>query len=558
MAATDKDGGTGFVSQTVTVTNVAPKPVIHGLPKGKGGIPTSPEGTRIALNATVTDPGTADVLAGITLAWSVSKDGKDYTSGTGADFTFTPDDDATYVVSLTATDKDGPKRSGQTTTSAIISVVNVPPTLLISGPATVDEGSVYTLGLSASDPGADTIRYWSINWGDGTVPDQVPGSASSATHIYQDDTPPLGLKKVFVITAMATDEDGTYAAAKGVRVTGNNLAPTAGVVGPADGVPGQPRNFTLSADDPSSVDQAAGFTFQINWGDKSKQPAVTGLSGTTLDHVYTAAGTFVVSVTATDKDRGTSTTTTTSITIAAVELQDGGATLAAGGTTKDDTIVFSPTDVQGGVRVTINGVDQGTFYPTGRLLAYGQAGTDNIRVVRTAIGKTLVSVAIPAVLFGGAGKDTLDVAASGSDGNILVGGDGDDILIGSSGRDVLIGGGGSDSLFGGGGDDVLIGGTTDFDANVAALLAIAAEWGRTDAHASTRASHLITGQGGLNGSYGLNISTVHDDGAFDDLVGDTAKSKARDLFFATTAASSGAVKDLVEDVDGVGIIYPLL
>src|SRR5262249_32601497 len=163
-----------------------------------------------------------------------------------------------------------------------INVVNVPPTLTVSGPATADEGSVYTLALAHSDPGADTIRYWTINWGDGTADEQVKGSAPFATHAYQDDRPISDLAKGFIITATATDEDGTWAA-KAPRVRGINLAPTAGVTGPASGVRGQARTFTLGAADPSPVDQAAGFTFKINWGDHSRQ-TVTGLGGVTADH----------------------------------------------------------------------------------------------------------------------------------------------------------------------------------------------------------------------------------------------------------------------------------
>ena len=51
-------------------------------------------------------------------------------------------------------------------------------------------------------------------------------------------------------------------------MTVNNEDPTtAGIAGPSTGVPGQPLSFTLTADDPSATDDAAGFTFTMNWGD---------------------------------------------------------------------------------------------------------------------------------------------------------------------------------------------------------------------------------------------------------------------------------------------------
>src|SRR5439155_11709795 len=68
---------------------------------------------------------------------------------------------------------------------------------------------------------------------------------------------------------------------------------------------------------------------------------------------------------------------------------------------------------------------------------------------------------------------------------------------------------------------ILIGGSTNYDANVSALLALMKEWSRTDADYNTRVKHLSgTLTGGLNGSsYFLNTTTVHDDNAVDSLYG---------------------------------------
>ena len=84
----------------------------------------------------------------------------------------------------------------------------------------------------------------------------------------------------------------------------------------------------------------------------------------------------------------------------------------------------------------------------------------------------------------------------------------------------LLGGGGADRLVAGEGGDILIGGTTDFDTNAVALTAMLAEWGRTDLSYQDRIAHLMgTVSGGLNGSYLLNATTVHDDAAVDQLYG---------------------------------------
>ena len=46
---------------------------------------------------------------------------------------------------------------------------NVAPTIALSGNASINEGASYSLTLGAiTDPGADTVTQWLIDWGDGT------------------------------------------------------------------------------------------------------------------------------------------------------------------------------------------------------------------------------------------------------------------------------------------------------------------------------------------------------------------------------------------------------
>lgn len=121
------------------------------------------------------------------------------------------------------------------------------------------------------------------------------------------------------------------------------------------------------------------------------------------------------------------------------------------------------------------------------------------------------------VVLGGAGADTITANILG---NAISGNGGNDTLIGDEGEDILIGGAGADLLRGGDGHDVLIGDQTDFDANVIALMALVAEWGR-NATFQARIDHL-TGVApfGLNGSYFLTPSTVHNKPAIDRLLGE--------------------------------------
>src|SRR5436305_15273854 len=83
---------------SIAVTNAAPTATIIGAPA------SSPEGTTLSLTATVSDPGGADTF---TYAWAATKNGSAYASATTPGFSFTPDDNGSYVVALTVTDDDG-------------------------------------------------------------------------------------------------------------------------------------------------------------------------------------------------------------------------------------------------------------------------------------------------------------------------------------------------------------------------------------------------------------------------------------------------------------------
>jgi Ca2+-binding RTX toxin-like protein len=147
----------------------------------------------------------------------------------------------------------------------------------------------------------------------------------------------------------------------------------------------------------------------------------------------------------------------------------------------------------------------GPFKPTGRIIAFGQGGNDQI-VVSSAITLT-------AELHGGTGNNLL---VGGGGDNILVGGSGANILIGSGKHNVLIGGLGSDLLIGSG-DDLMIAGATAYDANSVALGAILAEWDRPLALAS-RIADLSTGISANGQTIALNAATILNDLAVDILM----------------------------------------
>src|SRR5205823_4888309 len=92
LVVTDNDGDSATDSQTINVSNIAPTASISGAPG------SSPEGTTILLTGSGGDAGSVDVLS---YSWTVTKNGSNYASGSGSDFQFTPDDNGSYVVTLT-------------------------------------------------------------------------------------------------------------------------------------------------------------------------------------------------------------------------------------------------------------------------------------------------------------------------------------------------------------------------------------------------------------------------------------------------------------------------
>jgi PKD domain/RTX calcium-binding nonapeptide repeat (4 copies) len=507
---------------------------------------TVDEGSPATGTGTFDDPqgrGTVTLTASLgTIAW-------DAAAGTWS-WSYTPPDgpDGPITVKITATDDGGLS----TSTSFTLTVNDVAPTAVITGaPASghSPEGTAISLGSTVTDPSPmDTAAGFSYAW---TVTKNGAAFASGADAGLQFTPDDNG---TYVVSLAATDKDGVAGPAAQTTILVDDVAPTAAVAGPSVGVRGQTLNFSLTASDPSSVDQAAGFSFAIAWGDGSTQ-SVTGPSGTAVSHVYTTSGSFGVHVTARDKDGATGAAATLSDTITAVALEPDPVdptrtALFVGGTTAADTITLQPVDANGTIAVKIDKTSLGNFRPTGHLIVYGQAGDDVIKLQTNVVNKATVYVSTPAFLFGGDGNDTLNTAGSVAN-NVLEGGAGDDTLHAGGGRDMLVGGVGADVLHGADGDDILIGGTTDFENNLVALDAILAEWGSADTDYATRIAHLSGTLGGdQNGPWFLNTNTVHDDGAVDELGG----GSGLDWFFAK---QDGLTPDTVKGQSGRQVITRL-
>jgi hypothetical protein len=296
LSVTDGDGKTGTSSVSIDVTNVPPIPSIRNVPA------SNPEGTAINLTSAVNDPGFYDSF---TYAWSAVQGDRVLASGTNSTFSFTPEDNGDYLVSLKVTDKDG----GEGSTSQTIAVTNVAPVLrdVAVTPGTVDEGGSVTLSGSVNDPGSRDTFTLTINWGDGSDPEDVllaAGSPSfSRSHTYADDNPTGTASDTNNISLSLKDKDGDTGTGS-ASVVVKNLAPSLSITAPADGtLYALNTSVSLSGafSDAGTLDT---FSCLVDWGDGVTASATLTAGKCSASHAYSTAGVYNVKMTLTDDDTG--------------------------------------------------------------------------------------------------------------------------------------------------------------------------------------------------------------------------------------------------------------
>ena len=174
-----------------------------------------------------------------------------------------------------------------------------PPIAAIAGPAgAIAEGDTASFSASASLDPNGTIASYVWDFGDGSA-----GSGVSVTHTFVEDG-------AFTVRVTATDNDGfTDSATFTVNVT--NVAPAVGAVADGSLNVGATYTATGSFTDPG----ADAWTATVNWGDGSAAEVVA-LSGRSfsLTHIYTAAGSYTVSIDIADDDASAAVAHTVTVT----------------------------------------------------------------------------------------------------------------------------------------------------------------------------------------------------------------------------------------------------
>jgi PKD repeat protein len=173
-----------------------------------------------------------------------------------------------------------------------------PPAATFSGPSSVNEGTSTATVTFTNQAGGTGGYTYSYDFGNtGTF--EISGSTSASAVIpesYVDDGPSTLVVRGRISDSMGNVSDYTRS------ITINDVSPTPSISGPFSAETGSPQTFKASAASPSTADTNAGFTYAWKFGDG------TTASGASVSHIYATAGTYTVTLTATDDAGGVGTT----------------------------------------------------------------------------------------------------------------------------------------------------------------------------------------------------------------------------------------------------------
>ncbi|WP_022883451.1 PKD domain-containing protein [Glaciibacter superstes] len=218
----------------------------------------------------------------------------DSTTGSGVTATHTYATAGTYTVSLTVTDDGGATAVTSKAVTIQAPPPNVPPTAAFT--TAITNLDIETDAATSTDSDG-TIASYAWDFGDDTTATGV-----SATHSY-------AAEGTYTVTLTVTDDDGGIGiSTQSVTVSAEpppNLPPTAAFTATTD---------FLSADfDATGTTDPDGTIVGYEWDFGDTQTSTTG---PTVNHGYSSAGTYTVSLTVTDDDGAENTTTQTVVVTA--------------------------------------------------------------------------------------------------------------------------------------------------------------------------------------------------------------------------------------------------
>jgi uncharacterized repeat protein (TIGR01451 family) len=226
--------------------------------------------------------------------------------------TATPSDD--YTVTVTVNEPDG----GTDSDTAVVTVNNVAPVLSGLNATTIDENGATTLSGTITDPGTLDTFTLTVDWGDGSAPEQFNYPAGTTnfneTHTYLDDDP-TGTPSDDISISLTLTDDDTGSDTDSAIVTVSNVAPTLSNITANSPInENEVVTVTGTINDPGTLDT---FTLAVDWGDGSAPELFNYAAGTTSfneTHTYlddnptgTPSDVNTIALTLTDDDTGTDT-----------------------------------------------------------------------------------------------------------------------------------------------------------------------------------------------------------------------------------------------------------
>jgi len=194
-----------------------------------------------------------------------------------------------YAINATITDSSG----NVTPVSSFVTVIAPILTLAIAPPATPPSANLpANFTITPAAPAGDAVRDVTINWGDGTAPQDLGAisAATTVTHVYKS-------AGNYVVTGTITDVGGSSNTVS-TSVTVIPVPRPTIIITPSP-VPGHVNTQTTLA---IQVTLPAGISVQdlsINFGD-GQTADLGGATSASVPHVYTTQGTFTVTVTVLD------------------------------------------------------------------------------------------------------------------------------------------------------------------------------------------------------------------------------------------------------------------
>ena len=230
----------------------------------------------------------------------------DSSTGAGSFQCTFPDGPASPTVSVTVSDGDG----GSDSDSIAVTVANVAPTVILSGPTSANEGATVSYSYTFTDPGADTWTR-SVSCGaHGTISnDSFAASTKSGSF---DCTWADNFTGEQVSVTVSDDDGGSDS--DSIAVTVANVAPqitSASFNASSVSCAANTVTLTVAFTDPGADTWSA----TIDWGDGTPAQSVASTtSPISTTHTYALAGVYTATVTVAD-DEGGSDSATASVTV---------------------------------------------------------------------------------------------------------------------------------------------------------------------------------------------------------------------------------------------------